>query len=68
MAAGKGVRPKMGRPKGSGLPPEMVRTQRVVVMLLPAEMAKLQRIANERELPLGTVAYEIVARALGRRK
>jgi hypothetical protein len=47
---------------------ELVRSHRVVVMLTRAEMAKLEELAEERELPLGTVAYEIVARALHRRK
>ena len=44
----------------------MVRTQRVVVMLTPAEMAKLEGLADERELPLGTLAYEALAKWLRR--
>ena len=62
----KGVKSRMGRPKGSGLPPEMVRTERVVVMLTPGEREKLARLAEERDLPIGTAAYELVARALRR--
>lgn len=67
MAARKEARKVRGRPKGSGLPPELVRTNRVVVMLTRDEMQKFQRWADERELPLGTVAYEIIAKALRRR-
>jgi hypothetical protein len=37
-------------------------------MLTDAELAKLHRLAEDRELPIGTVAYEIVERALRRRK
>ena len=58
---------RMGRPKGSGGPPENVRRNRVVVTLTDAELAKLRKWAKDRDLPLGTVAYEIVERALRRR-
>ena len=64
----RGRRRRMGRPKGSGGPPESVRRNRVVVMLTDAELAKLHSLAGEKELPFGTVAYEIVARVLARRK
>jgi len=53
-----------GRPKGSGGPPEKVRRNRVVVMLTDSELTKLERLAKG--LPLGTVAYEFVARGLAR--
>jgi hypothetical protein len=36
-------------------------------MLSDAELAKLRKLAKEQDLPLGTVAYEIVARSLRRR-
>ncbi len=62
-----GGRPRMGRPKGSGGPPEKVRRNRVVVMLTDVELAKLHRLAETKALPLGTVAYELVARGLARR-
>lgn len=62
-----GPRAGAGRPRGSGGPPEEIRRNRVVVMLRDDELAVLQRLADERELPLGTVAYEIVARSLQRR-
>jgi len=65
VASGKtGVAKKMGRPAG---PPENVRRNRVVVMLTDGELAKLNRLAEERHLPLGTAAYEFVARGLARR-
>ena len=59
-----GPRKGSGRPAG---PPEQVRRNRVVVMLTDAELAKLSALAEERDLPLGTAAYEIVARSLARR-
>jgi hypothetical protein len=37
-------------------------------MLTDGEFAQLEAIAKERALPVGTVAYEIVERALRRRK
>ena len=58
----------MGRPKGSGGPPEKVRRNRVVITLTDLELAKLHRLAEERDLPIGTAAYEIVERSLRRRK
>lgn len=63
-----GPRVGAGRPRGSGRPPEEVRRNRVVVMLRDAEMAKLERLAEARELPLGTMAYELLAPALRRAK
>lgn len=54
----------MGRPAG---PPEAVRRNRVTFTLTDAELAKLQALAEERELPVGTAAYEIVAKVLRRR-
>ena len=58
-------RAKMGRP---ARPAEEVRRNRVVVMLTDAELAKLERIAEAKDFPLGTVAYQIVASSLSRRK
>jgi len=52
---------KMGRPAG---PPEDVRRNRVVVMVTDGELAKLHRLADARDLPLGTIAYELLARSL----
>jgi len=59
-----------GPRKGSGRKAtgSEVRRNRVTIMLTDSELAKLQRWAEEKELPFGTVAYGIVARALARRK
>lgn len=59
-----GPRRGAGRPKGD---PEKHRRNRVTVLLTDAEMRTLEALAEERELPLGTAAYEIVARSLRRR-
>lgn len=59
---------KMGRPKGSGAAPGKTRRNRVVTMLTDAELAKLEALAEERGLPLGTVAYQILSASLRRRK
>lgn len=64
-----GPRKGAGRPPGTGPGPSPdSRRNRVVVMLTDQELAKLRDLADERDLPLGTAAYEIVARALGRRR
>lgn len=70
MAARKrgGARSKMGRPPGTGGPPEEIRRNRVVVMVRDAELAALHRLADARGLPLGTVAYELFSKALRRAK
>ena len=68
MAAKKARRRRMGRPPGTGKPPEEVRTNRVVVMLTATELEKLEQIADEQGAPLGTTAYRILARTLKRRK
>jgi hypothetical protein len=61
-----GPRVGAGRPRGSGGPSEDVRRNRVAVLLTDAELVKLQRLAEARELPLGTVAYELLERGLRR--
>ncbi len=58
-------RRKMGRPAG---PPENVRRNFVRAMVTDAELAKLKRMADEHDKPLSTTVYEILARALKRRK
>ena len=55
----------MGRPAG---PVENVRRNRVVIMLTDAELTTLHRMAEAKELPVGTLAYDIVRRAMSRRK
>jgi hypothetical protein len=61
-----GPRKGAGRKPGGGGPVELIRRNRIVVMLRDDELAKLRRLADERNLPLGTVAYEFVARGLAR--
>ena len=56
-----GPRRGAGPKPGSGGPPELVRRNRVVVMLTDAELRKLRKLADEKDLPLGTAAYEFVA-------
>ena len=63
-----GPRKGGGRPKGSGLPIEQIRRNRVVVMLTDAELARIKRIAHDEDLPVGTALYEICKRSLRRRK
>ena len=55
----------MGRPPA---PSEQVRRNRVVVMLTDAELATLHRLADARAKPLGTVAYELLSKAMRRAK
>ena len=55
----------MGRPAG---PPETVRRNRVVTFLTDAEFEKLEALADEKDEPLSAVLYEILSRALKRRK
>jgi hypothetical protein len=62
-----GRRPGAGRPKGSGGPPELLRCHRVVVLLTEDELVGLQRWAEERDLPVGRLASDVVRRALRRR-
>jgi hypothetical protein len=55
----------MGRPPG---PPEKVRRNLVRAMVTDSELEKLERMADQHDKPLSTVVYEILARALKRRK
>ena len=59
----RGGHSQMGRPRGTGGPPEQVRRNRVVVMLTDDELAKLTKLADERELPLGTTAVREIIEA-----
>ncbi len=65
MAAKRERRKKVGRPRKRL---QDARRNRVVIMLTDAELAALSRIAKASDLPLGTIAYEIVGRTLARRK
>jgi hypothetical protein len=40
----------------------------VTVLLSDAELSTLRKLAERRDLPVGTVAYEIVARSLKRQR
>jgi len=54
---------------GSGRPLKnvaQIRRNRVVVMLTDTEFEKLEHLAAQRELPVGTTAYAIFAPALKR--
>ena len=64
-----GPRKGAGRPPGTGPGPSpYARRNRVAVLLSDAELRKLKRLADARDLPFGTVAYELLARALKRQK
>jgi hypothetical protein len=54
----------MGRPPG---PAEKVRRNRVATTVTDAEKQKLERLADERGVPVGTLIYEFIKRALRRR-
>jgi hypothetical protein len=56
-----GARPGSG-PKP--LPKVKKRSERTVVMLRPADMKVLRRLAREQDLPVGTVAHDLLVNAL----
>ena len=62
MAARK--RLKMGRPAG---PPEDVRRNRVATTFTDGELRELERMADERRIPVGTLLYELVKPKIRRR-
>lgn len=61
----RGGRPRMGRPPR---PVEQVRRNRVFTTITDAELVQLERMADERGIPRGTMLYELVKRSLRRRK
>jgi len=62
-----GRRKGAGRPKGSGKGPSPdARYNRVAVMFNNAEIAMLESAAAKKKLPVATVAYELIAKALKR--
>jgi hypothetical protein len=64
-----GRRPGAGRPPGTGKGPSPnARVNRVVAMLNNDELKVLKQIAREQDLPLGTAAYQIIARAIKRHR
>jgi len=61
-----GPRPGAGRPRSADS--GEIRRNRLTVLLTDSEIAQLEALAKERRLPVGTVAYEVLARSLARRK
>ena len=62
-----GRRSGAGRPKGSGKGPSPdSRRNRVAVMLTDTELKGLQAMAKKKGLPVSTVAYQSIAKSLGR--
>lgn len=60
-----GRRPGAGRPKGSGKGPSPdSRRNRVAVMLTDVELKSLRTQAKKKGLPVSTVAYQYIAKAL----
>ncbi len=69
MTASKGT--WGGRRKGAGHPktgssPD-ARRNRVTVLLRDDEIARLRKLAQENDLPTGTMLYELVKQRLGRK-
>jgi hypothetical protein len=62
-----GRRRGAGRPRGTGTGPSRdARINRVVAMISNNELKILQKYAKREKLPLGTAAYQIIARTLRR--
>jgi hypothetical protein len=62
---------KAGRWKKVGRPPKALeerRRNRLTITLTDGELGKIHRIAEATGQPIGTVAHEIIARSLRRRK
>ncbi len=70
MRRGKwgGPRVGAGAKPGTGALGEQVRSQKMVIALTKADLAKLKRLADNQEMPLATLAYQFILRALKRRK
>ncbi len=62
-----GRRPGAGRPPGTGQGPSPnSRRNRVAVMFRDTELKKLKTMAKKERLPVSTVAYRLIEKALGR--
>ncbi len=60
-----GRRPGAGRPPGTGKGPSPdSRRNRVAVMFRDTELATLKRLARRERLPISTVAYQLIEKAL----
>ena len=55
----------MGRPPG---PVESVRRNKVGTTVTDAERDRLEQIADERDVPVSVVIYELISRMIRRRK
>jgi hypothetical protein len=55
-----GTRRRAGRPRGTGRPAETLRRNRMMISLTDAELARLEQIAEERNLPTSTIAGSAV--------
>ncbi len=60
--------PRRGAGRKPGTDPGEVRRNRVTFTLTDSELAQLRALADEREMPVGTLAYEYVTKALRRAK
>jgi hypothetical protein len=61
----KGGRKRMGRPPG---PAEQVRRNKIGITVTDAEKARLEKIADDRGVPISVVIYDLVSRMLRRHK
>ena len=60
-----GARSGAGRPIGSGPGPSPnARVNRIAVMLSNSELAKLERIASRKKIPVATLAYQLLMNGL----
>lgn len=60
-----------GPRRGAGRKPQLteeVRSNRIVVLLTDEQFNLLKRLAAEASLPAGTLAYQLLARGLARRR
>ena len=63
-----GKRKKRGRPKGTGGPPELVKRNRVTITLTDSELKALTKMADQKDLPVGTMLYGLIKHRLKGRK
>ena len=59
---------RKGAGRKPGTDPGEVRRNRVAFTLTDRELAELKALADKRELPVGTLAYEYVTKAMRRAK
>ena len=66
MKKGSWGGPRKGAGRRPG-PAQSVRSNRVTFTVTDAELRVLKELADEKDMPLGTLAYEIIARTIRRR-